>query len=330
MAGRVKGVSVIVCCYNSSLRLPKTLSFLASQSVDLDTQWEIIIVNNNSNDDTGLVARQLWEALHSPTLLSIVDEPIAGLSYAREKGISEAQYDLYLFCDDDNWLRADYIKNTIAIFNKNPEIGVLGGWSTAAFEAEKPEWFDKFKGNFAVGTPVNEPGVILDAQGFLYGAGMVIHESTFRLLKERGFKSILKDRKGKLLSSGGDVELVYAIKLLGIPVMFSELLFFNHYMPKERMQWDYLLRLRASMYWSNFVLNIYIDALNDKPLSSKWLIKKILKSFLYIYRQNKRLQKLSYRKQLMLENQIAIRRLFIKHIRFYYQTRLNLKKLIND
>src|SRR5690606_12393187 len=123
MGGKITGVSVIVCCYNSSLRLPETLSYLAAQKVKAETQWELIVVNNNSNDNTVEIAEVKWNQLGAPVTLTIVDEPTPGLSYAREKGISVSQYDLFLFCDDDNWLQEDYIQNVITLFNDNPNIG---------------------------------------------------------------------------------------------------------------------------------------------------------------------------------------------------------------
>ncbi|WP_417890156.1 glycosyltransferase [Xanthomarina gelatinilytica] len=329
MGRKAVGVSVIVCCYNSSLRLPKTLSYLATQEVAKDQTWELILVNNNSTDTTVAVAEQMWKQLGAPVHLTIVEEHQAGLTFARAKGVSVSQYDLLLFCDDDNWLQADYIQQTLAIFNSHPDIGALGGWSEAVFEDGKPDWFDRFAGNFAVGKPMKESGLIHHAQGFLYGAGMVIHKDTFALLKKIGFKSILTDRKGKQLSSGGDVELIYAMKLLGVPVMFSDRLLFYHFMPKERMTWEYLLKLRQSMYWSNFILNIYIDALLNKPMSLIWMVKKYLKSIRYIYTKNQQLSTMDNHKKLLLSNQIAIRRLFLKHPWLYYKTRLSLKKLQN-
>tara|TARA_R110002012_G_scaffold319389_2_gene539631 strand:+ start:13603 stop:14595 length:993 start_codon:yes stop_codon:yes gene_type:complete len=330
MDRKITGISVIVCCYNSALRLPETLAHLAVQTVRADTLWEVILVNNNSIDDTENLAKSLWYELDTPVPLKIVKEPNAGLSFAREKGISASKYNLYLFCDDDNWLQYDYLQTAIETFNTNPEIGALGGWSTPVFEGEKPEWFDTFSGNFAAGKPVKESGIITMPQAFLYGAGMVIHQETFSRLQARGFKSILTDRKGTQLSSGGDVELIYAIKLLGIPVMFSDGLCFQHFMPKERMEWAYLLRLRNSMQWSNFVLHIYIDALKNTSLTVKNLFKKAMKAIHFIYVERNGIHKLTVTKRLFLENQIAIRCLFLKHFMFYYKTRQLLKNIQND
>ena len=45
-----KGISIIVYCYNSVLRLPKTLQHIGLQQTSIS--WEVIVVNNNSSDNT--------------------------------------------------------------------------------------------------------------------------------------------------------------------------------------------------------------------------------------------------------------------------------------
>ena len=52
----MKGVSIIICCYNSSKRLPTTLNTLLNLNVPPLTNWEVIVVNNNSTDTTSELA----------------------------------------------------------------------------------------------------------------------------------------------------------------------------------------------------------------------------------------------------------------------------------
>lgn len=327
MDGKINGVSVILCCFNSANRLPETLKYLANQKVESSFNWEIILVNNNSTDTTVTEATSIWKSLGEPVNMLVVEEANPGLSFAREKGMSVAAYNIFLFCDDDNWLQQDYVKTVCNTFINNPELGALGGWSEAAFEADKPEWFDVFSGNFAVGKPIPETGLINKTNQFIYGAGLALRKDVIEKLKQKGFKNILTDRKGKQLSSGGDVELIYGLKLMDVPVMFHESLFFYHYMPKARMQWDYLVKLRTSMYWSNFVLSIYIDAFKNNSVTGITILKKIKQSITYIYRKNKELKKLETNKTMFLKNKIEVKKLFLKHPYFYYKTRVALKKI---
>ncbi len=55
------GVSVIICCYNSSSRIIPTLQNLVKQRVPNHIPWEVIVVNNASTDNTGEVAKETWQ-----------------------------------------------------------------------------------------------------------------------------------------------------------------------------------------------------------------------------------------------------------------------------
>src|SRR5436190_1893505 len=99
------GISIIVCCYNSSLRLPKTIEHLAAQKTSSFLNWEVIFVNNSSTDNTTDVVAKEWSKYNLQNVgFKIIDEPKAGQSFARIKGVETALYDLIVFCDDDNWL----------------------------------------------------------------------------------------------------------------------------------------------------------------------------------------------------------------------------------
>src|SRR5689334_12658871 len=111
----MNGVSVILCCYNSATRLPQTFAHLAAQSIRREFPWEIVLVDNASTDNTKDAASDLWRKFNHPAPLKIVDQPIPGLSYARAKGVEVSQYDVIIFCDDDNWLHPDYMYEAYSI-----------------------------------------------------------------------------------------------------------------------------------------------------------------------------------------------------------------------
>lgn len=272
-------ISIIICCYNSAQVVPKTLEHIAKQKIPADTSWEVVLVNNNSSDDTEEVAMQIWEQNGRPTRLKIVREPEPGLSHAREKGMEEASFELILWCDDDNWLCDSYVANAIETMNANSGIGALGGWCEAAFEKKKPDWFDSYSRFFAVSKQGKRSGDITDKKGCVYGAGMVLRKSHWKQLKEAGFKHLLKDRKGESLSSGGDTEYCYALRLLGYKIWYDDRLFFKHLMTTGRLSLDYVSRIRKAMAYSNFILWPYLDILRKKPRTRNDFIKGAFKGF---------------------------------------------------
>jgi len=273
----MNGISIIVCCYNSAKRLPETLAHLANQLVNDTVNWEVIIVNNNSIDETVLVAETTWDNLGAPAPLIVVDEVQPGLSFAREKGMSQAMYDVLLWCDDDNWLCDTYIQTSFNIMEENPQIGALGGWCEAAFETEKPEWFDDYAKFFAVSKQARQSGDITLKKGCVYGAGMALRKSHNLELKSLGFKHLLKDRVGASLSSGGDTEYCFALRLIGYKMWYDERLYFEHYMTNGRLSLGYVSRIRKAMTYSNFILWPYLDLLKREHQNQQDFLKVALK-----------------------------------------------------
>lgn len=273
----MKGISIILCCYNSSKRLPETLAHLAKQKVSSTVNWELIVVNNNSTDDTAFVARNIWRSLGVPASLRIIEEPQPGLSNAREKGMSEATYDILVWCDDDNWLCDVYVQTAFDIMEQDLQIGALGGWCEATFETEKPKWFDTYSKYFAVSKQGRRSGDITLKKGCVYGAGMVSRKSHNLELKSYGFLHLLKGRVGASLSSGEDTEYCYALRLLGKKMWFDERLYFKHFMSEGRLSLAYVSRLRKAMTYSNFILWPYLDLLGKKPKTKQDFLKAALK-----------------------------------------------------
>ena len=247
------GVSVIICCYNSSSRLNETLSHLKKQKVN-GFGFEIIIVDNASTDDTAACAGRLLTS--GPVIdFTIVNEPESGLSFARRKGYETAKYEFLLYCDDDNWLDENYVQLSRETMLINTKIGILGGLGEAVFEIPEPAWFKQYEIDFAVGE--QSPGKeTLSKVNEVYGAGFTIRKDYMDKLYGSGFKSILSDRKGDQLISGGDVELCYLAKYFGYEIWYHRGLKFKHYMTKPRLSWGYMKRL----YAGNGATNVYTVA----------------------------------------------------------------------
>ncbi len=267
------GVSVIICCYNSAKRLPETLRHLALQEIPSDIPWEIIVVNNASTDDTEEIAKQEWVKHSSSVPFKIVDQPEPGLSNARDKGFEVAAYEYCLFCDDDNWLQKDYVKLAFETMESNPMIGAAGGQGEPVVCKEKLTlWKNLNKIGYAVGAQHNASGDITLTKGQVYGAGAIFRRSFYYDIKRNGFISLLSDRKGKQLSSGGDTELCLALVLKGYKIYYSENLKFKHYIPKERISAKYLHRMKKEKEHSRIPISLYRykifnpDIFNDKFL----------------------------------------------------------------
>ncbi len=271
------GVSIILCTYNGIDRLNETLTHLANQKLNLPC--EIVLVDNASTDGTRNFADNWWIKNGTPSIqYRSFSQPVPGKSYAQELGYAKAKYKYLLICDDDNWLCETYVQSAFQIMAKDPQIGALGGWCEAVFENEKPIWFDKYAKYFAVSKQGTESGDITTKKGCLYGAGMIIRKSHWIELNNLGFKPLLTCRKGDTLSSGGDTEYSYVLRLLGYKIWYDKNLHFQHWMPKGRMKLSYIQRIRKAISESNFVVSVYTDELKNKKVTKKIFFKRAYKA----------------------------------------------------
>lgn len=258
----MNGVSIVICCHNSNQRLPATLRHVIEQKVESGIPWEVIVVDNASTDATAEVAKSIL-VKNQNVLFQVVHEPQLGLSHARHHGLECANYEFVSFVDDDNWVSPSWVQTVFTIMTEYPEVGACGGISEAVFETRPPEWFTVCQESYAVGTQSDEYGDISDTRGWLWGAGLSVRKSAWLQLMNQGFRSILSDRSGTELTSGGDTELCLGMRLIGWRLWYDPRLKLQHYMPAQRLQWHYLRRLHQGFGAATVDLEPYWFALGS-------------------------------------------------------------------
>jgi glycosyltransferase involved in cell wall biosynthesis len=238
-----EGVSIVVCCHNSARLLPETLGRLAAQQFTRPLpSCEVVVVDNASTDQTSKVARESWPP-DCPIPLRVVAETQLGLTSARLRGIVEAKYELVCFVDDDNRVSSDWLETIHILASEHDEVGAFGGQIEGIPERTLPAWFEQFKNYYAVGQQGDEAGDVTDSRGYLWGAGLCLRKRAWQMLTANQFSFLLSDRKGQALSSGGDAELCYALRLAGWRLWYEPRLRMQHFLPDSRLQWGYLRRV---------------------------------------------------------------------------------------
>ncbi len=115
--------SIIICTFNRAESLSCTLRTLVEQTrTDLD-DLEILVVDNNSNDNTGAVVQGYTERLP----IRYCCETTQGLSYARNRGVSESRGDTLIFTDDDVLLDRGWLAAYLRAIEAFPQAGFFGG-----------------------------------------------------------------------------------------------------------------------------------------------------------------------------------------------------------
>lgn len=258
---KVKGISVIICCYNSRHRIKDTLIAISRQKVSGSVPWEVIIVDNASTDDTEAFSRNTWDSFPKSTGIpfSICYEPVPGLANARRKGIACAKFAFVVFCDDDNWLCEGYVQGMFDILSSDPNIAACGGKGIPFFEGQKPVWFDYYSEAFAVGDQGD--GKADSRLLCLYGAGMAVRIGALQYLSYAGFEPLMVGRTGKKLSSAEDTELTNAFVLAGFKLQYSESFTFTHFLGKDRLTFPYLVKLFTAFGSDGPVRNLYYSTI---------------------------------------------------------------------
>lgn len=279
------GISVIICCYNSSPRLKATLEHLAAQTGVENLQWEIVLVDNNSSDDTKEVATTFWSTTCNPAPLRIVIEKNAGLTYARSAGIRAAKHDIIIFCDDDNWLHSHYLSNTQSIFCSDKQIGMVGPTGIeAVYEAEKPSWLNGHEGVLCVFDTHQSEIVVQKGKTKIVriaGAGMgVKKEILLHYLDdlEKNAKRMVLDRSPNQMLSGGDDDINIVALNLGYKLVLTDKLKLKHFIPAFKLKKDYILRLHEGMAYSMVLLTHFHGPENSRP--HDWNIGGLIKYML--------------------------------------------------
>lgn len=259
------GVSVIICCYNSTSRLYETLKHLSQQETPENLLWEIILVNNASTDNTVAFASEVWKSFNrNDNIFRIAEELKPGQMHARKKGVNEASYECIIFCDDDNWLGKEYVFHAYKTLLKDDNIGAAGGQNLPVTNADEyPDWWEPYKDKYALGIPAKESGDV-SHRGFVLGAGLVTRRSLFLQAFNEKYPSLLNGRNGESLSTGDDFEYCKRILLWGYSLYYEEKLILEHFIPKERLTIAYRDRLMKGIEEASVILNEYDQAIYIK------------------------------------------------------------------
>ncbi len=105
-------VSIIIPFYNGASFLRDCLDSVLAQTM---TDWEAILVNDGSKDESQSIAESYVSK--DPRFKLLVFEKNKGLSAARNGGLSKATGEFIAFLDSDDWWKNDFLERHIAEIN---------------------------------------------------------------------------------------------------------------------------------------------------------------------------------------------------------------------
>jgi len=179
--------------------------------------------------------------------------------------------------DDDNIPGTNYLAQTKEIFERDESLGAIGGKALPLFETAPPVWLNEFKSSLAL-RDLGDKSIIEKwenkyPEAAPLGAGMAIRKKALQsyIKKVSAQKSIITDRLGTSLSSGGDNDIIIEILKCGWKTGYFPQLILYHIIPKERLSVRYLAQLlnNSSKSWVELLDN---HGINPWPRIPEWTI----------------------------------------------------------
>ena len=184
--------------------------------------WELIVVDNGSNDDTVKWLKELKELYSQQNipLEIITNSTNVGCSTARNQGAAIAKGDYFIFLDNDVAIRTvKWMEKLLECFNKNPKIGITGPKLVypippyniqCAGVSISPSGRPLFRGR---GLPINTPQ--FNTNTFVHAvisACLMVKAELFR--KVSGFDEMFNPVEYE------DFDFCYKIKMLGYNIFY--------------------------------------------------------------------------------------------------------------
>lgn len=157
--------SVIITTFNRAKTIPMCMDSLIKQNFP-KSDYEIIIINNNSSDETEEVIEKYIND-NPDTNIKYYFIPKPGQVYARQIGILAAQNEILSFTDDDGILCPDWLKEIAEVFELNKEAVGVAGKIIIRWDETPPEWinnYENFLGKLNYGDEIKyETGLYMNA-----------------------------------------------------------------------------------------------------------------------------------------------------------------------
>lgn len=117
-----KLLSIIIPVYKVEAYVEECLRSCAEQENVSPEDYEIILVNDGSPDNSWEICERLAEEFSQIRLFTQAN---AGVSVARNKGINEAQGDFIWFVDSDDWIEAGCLQRILPYLRQHPGLDIL-------------------------------------------------------------------------------------------------------------------------------------------------------------------------------------------------------------
>ena len=245
-------LTVAIPTYNGEHRLPDVLEKLKlcidycvrSQTENESFTWEIIVVDNNSKDNTAKVVKD-YQANWSPEYpLKYYFAPEQGAAFARQKAVEKAEGKLIAFLDDDNLPAPDWVYEAYKFGREHPEVGAYGSQIHADFFEQKstdelPSNFQQISCFLAI-VERGDKAYRYDPRNKILppAAGLVVRKLAW--LQAVPPRLVLNHTGKEAGLASEDLEALLHIQREGWEIWYNPAMVVRHKIPNARLQKEYL------------------------------------------------------------------------------------------
>lgn len=190
-------ISVIIPTYNGVDMLCKSLPTWFEQTL-LKDEYEVIVVDNRSTDDTKQYVESLLPEFKN---LIYLYEPKPGATNARHAGAHRAKGEYLVFADNDGLFNPECLTEILKVYYANKDCAAVACKIEIQWDGEEPEWIAPYK--YMLGQLDYGDKVSYSTNYYLNGGLMSVRKDVFERLG--GFNP---DLIGPYLIGDGDLGFV--------------------------------------------------------------------------------------------------------------------------
>lgn len=248
-------ISIIVCTYNRDKYLYGALQYIATNGFSADS-YEIILVNNNSTDDTEKECIR-FQSDYPEVKFRYFLETAQGLSFARNRGIKESRGEILLFLDDDSFVQKDYLVNLVRNLEDYPDADAFGGKITPLFESGvTPEWLAKWNKSWISAIDLGNRVKLFKKGKYPIGANMGIRRSCLEAVGDFNTKL---GRSRKNLMGGEEKDIFNRIRNQGGKIYYFPDVEVQHIIPPSRTTKEFICKMGEGIGMSERIRTLDIS-----------------------------------------------------------------------
>jgi glycosyltransferase involved in cell wall biosynthesis len=239
--------TIAIPTYNGESRLPEVLQRLQTQ-VDADSfVWEILVIDNNSQDRTTAVVQTFQAKFPRPIRYYL--ETQQGASHARQRAVREAASELIGFLDDDNLPDPGWVLAAYQFAQSHPQAGAYGSRISADFEVEPPANFKRIQPFLAIVERGSQSHRYEPEKKLLPpSAGLVVRKQAWLShVPEQTLLNRLCFKRSDGNDCSEDIETLSYIQQSGWEIWHNPEMHIAHKIPAWRLERHYLLPLFRSI-----------------------------------------------------------------------------------